>query len=57
MTYRPDHGRLWRKRELFLNAHGTHRKVVADRAVSDARDTGGDALFDGVLRTLRTGPA
>lgn len=55
MTFRGDVGQLWRKRELFYNTDRQPWKIVVDWAIDSAQNTGGDELFDGAVRTFKTG--
>ncbi|BCK57647.1 serine/threonine-protein kinase [Nocardia wallacei] len=54
MTFRGDAGQLWRKRELFYDADGRPWRVIVDWAIDSELNTGGDDLFEGAVRTLRT---
>ena len=54
MTYRPEGGQLWRKKELYYNANGRLWKLIFDAAITNEQDTTGDDLFETAMRTLKT---
>lgn len=54
MTYRPEDGQLWRKKELYYNANGKLWKLIFDAAIANEQDTAGDDLFETAMGTLKT---
>ncbi|TYK53289.1 serine/threonine-protein kinase [Actinomadura decatromicini] len=54
MTYRPEDGGLWRKKEVYYNADGQLWKLIFDSAITNEQDTGGDEILEAAMRTFTT---